>query len=163
MAIVTSHISLSCEFAVTWSWWSAASLVINAIVIIGKYICRAVTSLVITQPSISTLVWFITNMAVVTSHISLSGDLAVTWTWWWTACLLPWAVEFRPCNFYPRAVTNFATSYLYFFISTLPRGCLRIFPWLTGKEEDKPAGASAMTWSSTYVLLVLLILMCIAT
>ena len=97
---------------------------------IGKYIFRAVTSLAITQPSIATLVWFITNTTVVTSHISLRDDLTVIWTWWWAASLPPAVVVVIICYFFPRAVTNVATGIFYLLIATPPSP-------LTGTAEEE--------------------------
>ena len=59
-------------------------------------------------------------MTVVTSHISLRGDLAVTWTWWCAASLPLAVVVVILCYFFPRAVTNVATVPFYLLISTLP-------------------------------------------
>ena len=90
----------------------------------------AVASLITNKHSISTLVWSITNMAVVTSHISPRGDLAVAWTWLRAASLV-----FEPvvlCYFFPRAVTHFVSAIyvpVYLLVSTLPS--------LTGTAEDE--------------------------
>ena len=72
---------------------------------------------------------FITNMTVGTPHISLPGDLAVTWTWWWTAALVGWPLACILCYFFPRAVTHFATVPFYLLISTRPS--------LTGTAEEE--------------------------